>query len=194
MSLKERIYSILVVSAAESFNASLSELLPRSDYYPVNIVSNISAAKRIIAERGFDFVIINSPLPDENGIRFAIDTASIKTTVVLILVRNDAYAETVDKITEYGVFALPKPTSRQILTRALTWMASARERIRMHESRTHTLEDKINEIRIVNRAKLVLVSELHMDEAQAHRYIIKQAMDRCVARRTVAEEIIKMYT
>ena len=29
MSLKERLYSILVVSAAESFNASLSELPPK---------------------------------------------------------------------------------------------------------------------------------------------------------------------
>ena len=193
MSLKERIYSVLVVSAADNFNNSLSALLPRSDYYPVKIVSNAGSAGRALAERSYDFVIVNAPLPDENGIRLAIDTIAYKNTVVLLLVRTEVYGETLDKVTEHGVFALPKPTSKQILTRALAWMASSRERLRMQESETHTLEDKINEIRVVNRAKLLLVSELNMDEAQAHRYIIKQAMDRCVARKKVAEEIIRTY-
>ncbi|MBO4366983.1 MAG: ANTAR domain-containing protein [Clostridia bacterium] len=32
-----------------------------------------------------------------------------------------------------------------------------------------------------------------MSEPDAHKYIGKQAMDRCVTRRAVAEEIIKTY-
>jgi response regulator NasT len=52
----------------------------------------------------------------------------------------------------------------------------------------------MEEIRIVNRAKWLLISELKMTEPQAHRYIEKQAMDRCVPRRTVAEEIIRIYS
>jgi len=39
----------------------------------------------------------------------------------------------------------------------------------------------------------LLISELHMDEAQAHRYIEKSAMDRCVTKRVIAEEIIRTY-
>ena len=50
------------------------------------------------------------------------------------------------------------------------------------------------EIRIVNRAKWLLISELKLEEAQAHRYIEKQAMDRCVSKRVIAEEIIKTYS
>ena len=49
------------------------------------------------------------------------------------------------------------------------------------------------EIRIVNRAKWLLISELKMKEPEAHRYIEKQSMDRCVSKRIVAEEIIKTY-
>ena len=30
-------------------------------------------------------------------------------------------------------------------------------------------------------------------EPEAHRYIEKQAMDRCITRREIASEIIKMY-
>lgn len=52
----------------------------------------------------------------------------------------------------------------------------------------------MEEIRIVNRAKWILISEIKMDEADAHRYIEKQAMDRCVSKREVAESIIKTYS
>jgi len=51
----------------------------------------------------------------------------------------------------------------------------------------------MNEIRLVNRAKWLLISELKMTEPDAHRYIEKQAMDRCVSKRRIAEEIIKTY-
>ena len=54
MSLKERVYSVLIVSAAESFNDALSALLPNSKYSPTHFVSNVSAAKRALAERAYD--------------------------------------------------------------------------------------------------------------------------------------------
>ncbi|HHW45430.1 MAG TPA: ANTAR domain-containing protein [Clostridiales bacterium] len=194
MGLKERVYSVLVVSAAENFNNSLLSLLPESLYRPVHVVSSVSEAKRSIAERTYDFVLVNSPLPDENGARFAIDISTLKNSVVLLFVRSDIYAETFEKVVEHGVFVLSKPTSKHMVIQALEWMASARERLRAHETKTQTLEEKMAEIRIVNRAKLLLISEMHMDEPQAHRYIEKQAMDRCVTKRVIAEEIIKLYS
>ena len=194
MSLKERVYSVLIVSAAEGFNDALSALLPTSKYSPTNFVSNISAAKRALAERAFDFVIINSPLPDDIGTRFAIDTGSSKETVVLLMVRAELQAEIYDKVAEYGVFVLPKPTSKPTMTIALSWLSSAREKLRKTEKKTLSIEEKMEEIRIVNRAKWILIRELKLDEPEAHRYIEKQAMDRCISKRIVAEEIIKTYS
>ena len=194
MSLKERVYSVLIVSAAESFNDALSALLPTSKYSPTNFVSNISAAKRALAERAFDFVIINSPLPDDIGTRFAIDTGSSKETVVLLMVRAELQAEIYDKVAEHGVFVLPKPTSKPTMAIALSWLSSAREKLRKTEKKTLSIEEKMEEIRIVNRAKWVLIDSLKMTEADAHRYIEKQAMDRCISKREIAEEIIKTYS
>ncbi|MBQ2927928.1 MAG: ANTAR domain-containing protein, partial [Oscillospiraceae bacterium] len=57
-----------------------------------------------------------------------------------------------------------------------------------------SIEEKMEEIRIVNRAKWLLISELKFDEPGAHRYIEKQAMDRCVSRKDIAEEIITTYS
>lgn len=193
MSLKERVYSVLVVSAADNFNSALKDLLPESKYHPVHTVSNISTAKRIVAERVFDYVIVNSPLPDDNGTHFAVDVCAGKGTVVLLFVRNDVYAQVFNKVAEHGVFVLPKPTTKPTTIQALDWMASARERLRRFEKKSLSIEEKMEEIRLVNRAKWLLIDELKMSEPDAHRYIEKQAMDRCVSKREVAEEIIKTY-
>lgn len=65
--------------------------------------------------------------------------------------------------------------------------------MRKSEKKALSIEEKMEEIRIVNRAKWLLISELKMDEQGAHRYIEKQVMDRCISKRIVAEEIIKTY-
>ena len=72
-------------------------------------------------------------------------------------------------------------------------MSSARERLRKSEKKALSIEEKMEEIRIVNRAKWILIRELKLDEPEAHRYIEKQAMDRCISKRIIAEEIIKTY-
>ena len=193
MSLKERVYSVLVISAKENFNASLQSLLPESKYAPVQMVSSVSLAKRVLLERSFDFVFINTPLPDDFGTRFAIEISGNKGTVILLLVRNEVYEEVCDKVTEYGILTLPKPASKQMVAHTLNFMAGIRERLRKLEKKSLSMEEKMKEIRLVNRAKWVLIDELKMSEADAHRYIEKQAMDRCVSRREIAEEIIYTY-
>ena len=193
MSLKEQIYSVLVVSASEKFNQALPEVFPVSTFSPINCVSDVSAAKRAVSERSFDFVIVNSPLPDDAGVRFAIDTVTSYNTVVLFLAKAEQYPDAYDKLAEHGVFLLQKPLSKSVFQIAAGWLISARERVRKTEKKTLSIEEKMNEIRIVNRAKWLLISEVKMTEPDAHRYIEKQAMDRCIPRRRVAEEIIKTY-
>lgn len=194
MSLKERFYSILIVSATDSFTSALTDLVCETRYRPVHNVTSISAAKRILAEKTFDFIIINSPLYDDAGIRFAIDTCTAKSSAVLLLLKNDIHADVHDKVVEYGVFTLSKPVSKPTMLYALNWMESARERLRQSEKKTLSIEEKMLEIRLVNKAKWFLITELSMSEPDAHHYIEKQAMNRCITKRVIAEEIIKTYT
>ena len=193
MSLRERVYSVLVVSSSEKFNQSLSELFPLPTFSPVSAVTNLSAAKRAVAERNFDFVIVNSPLSDDSGMRFAIDTADSENTVVLLLTRAEQYGDACEKLVPHGVFLLQKPLSKTVFQAASGWLLSARERLRKNETKTISIEEKMSEIRLVNRAKWLLIGELKMTEPDAHRYIEKQAMDRCESKRAIAEEIIKTY-
>ena len=51
----------------------------------------------------------------------------------------------------------------------------------------------MEDIRVVNKAKWFLIEQLKMTEQEAHRYIEKQAMDRCVTKRVIAENILSTY-
>lgn len=63
-------------------------------------------------------------------------------------------------------------------------------------SGVYTYEDVrklVEEIRLMNRAKLILIKMRGMTENEAHRFIVHSAMDRCVKKRQVAEEIIAYH-
>ena len=89
---------------------------------------------------------------------------------------------------------MPKPMSKPWVSMALAWMASSKERLKKSEKKTTSIEEKMEEIRTVNRAKWLLIRELKMEEPEAHRFIEKQAMDQCVSKKSVALDIIKTYS
>lgn len=190
MVFSDQTYSVLVVSSAQKFNDALSPMLPYAEYYPVCYVSNVAAARREFLGRAYDFVIINAPLPDDYGTRFAIDVCSKSNTVALLLLRSDVYDEINAKVTPHGVFTLQKPTPVQTLQQGLHWMASARERLRKLEDKALSVEEKMEEIRLVNRAKWILIERMKMTESEAHHHIEKLAMDRCASRREIAWNIV----
>lgn len=190
----EDVYSVLVVSSNSRFNDAIISLLPYSEYYPVCFVSNIAAARREILARTYDFIIINAPLPDDVGTRFAIDICARTESVVLLLLKSDSYEQINSRVQPYGVFTLPVPTPMQTLKQGLKWMAAARERMRKMAKKALTIEEKMEEIRQVNRAKWILIEQLKMTEEEAHHHIEKQAMDRCCSKKEIALGIIKTYT
>lgn len=193
MPLKEYVYSVLLVSSSESFNTSFTALLPKKDYAPVDIVQSINHARRKISERAYDLIIINTPLPDDFGRKFAVDACTDRNTVAVLLVKSDIYDETYAKVLEHGVLTLRKPLSASTMNQALDWMRAISRRLGKLERKTLTLEEKMAEIRIVNRAKWALIESCKMTEADAHRYIEKQAMDRCITKRELAESILQTY-
>lgn len=186
-------YSVLVVSNQQKFNDALSSMLPPSEYYPVCFTSNIASARRQLLSRGYDLVIVNAPLPDESGTRFAIDASNRMDTVVLLLLRAENFEEVTARVTSHGVFTLQVPFPASSIRQGLKWMVSARERLRRMETKNLSIEEKMEEIRLVNKAKWLLIEQRNMHEADAHRYIEKQAMDCCTSKKEIAQNIIQSF-
>ena len=193
MNFTEHCYSVLLASSSVKSNASLLNLLPKNRYQPVTVATDASSARRYLLEQSFDIVIINTPLSDDFGTRLALDACENNSTGVLLLTKAEHYPDINARVSPYGVLTVSKPTSAQIITQSLWLLCSTRERLRRMEQKTASIEEKMEEIRIINRAKCMLIEQLKMTEKEAHRYIEKQAMDRCVTRRKIAENILSTY-
>ena len=193
MEFTERRYSVLLVSSSPKFNESMLALLSESRFYPVTAVSDVSSARRRLLENKYDIVIINAPLPDDFGTRLALYICENSGAGVLLLVKAEHYPDINGRVSPFGVLVLPKPTTSQAVSQSLQLLCGTRERLRRMEQKTASIEEKMEEIRIINRAKLLLMEQLKMTEKEAHRFIEKQATDRCVTRITIAQSILSTY-
>lgn len=169
-------------------------MLSRLNFEPVVNASTVSMARRAIAERPFDFVIINSPLKDDMGLNFAIDCNESHNAFVLFLVKNEIIEEISENMAKHGVFTLSKPLSRQSMENALRWLITAKFKLKGFEEKSAGIEKKMDEIRLVNKAKWLLISNEGMLEPEAHRFLEKEAMDHSVTKKYVAEAIIRKYS
>jgi len=71
--------------------------------------------------------------------------------------------------------------------------ASINGRLKQLQAENAKLKQKIEDIRIIDRAKCMLISYLSLSEQEAHRFIEKQAMDLRSTKRAIAEGILKTY-
>ena len=193
MVFQDRTYRVLVVSASDAFDRTVSDLLPRNDFWPVHMVKSCGEARRALLDQAYDIVLINAPLHDDFGMRLAIDLCNTSHAGVLLCVKSALYNDVYSKVTPHGVLTLSKPTSLPMITHSLRVLCALRERLRKLEAKQQSVEERMEEIRLVNRAKWLLIQCRGMTEEQAHRCIEKQSMDTRISKREVAQDIIKTY-
>ncbi len=194
MIFQEHTYAVLIVSSSEKMDNQLRALLSGGEYYPVHSAQSVGKARRFLLETNYDLVLVQTPLHDDYGVTFAIDVCTSSTAGVLLLVRNDAFEEINSKVMPYGVLSLSMPTSSAMAAQSLRMLCAQRERMRRMEQKQQSVEEKIEEIRLVNRAKWLLIECLSMAESDAQHFIEKQSMDQRISRRQAAENIIRTYS
>lgn len=190
---KKEPQSVLIVSGTEKGFEFIKKLLAPSLFSPVFSATSADAVKRMLIDGSFDLVIINTPLPDEFGTQLALDIASAHSSGILLIVRNDYFEQTSYAVEDSGILTISKPATAQNIYQAIKLLTAARARICELEQKEANLQAKMEEIRIVNHAKWILIDHLKMDEKTAHRHIEKQAMDRRLTRGEIAREIIATY-
>ncbi|MBR2832594.1 MAG: ANTAR domain-containing protein, partial [Oscillospiraceae bacterium] len=166
-------YSVLLVSASEKFNTATLPLLPPTDYWPVTLAGSVGEARRRLVDSSFDLILVNTPLPDDIGVDFSAEACAESDAGVLLLIKSELYEETYYRVLPSGVITLSKPTTVQMISQNLRVLCAMRERLRSMRRRQATVEEKIEEIRLINRAKWLLIESLHMTEPDAHRYITR---------------------
>ena len=191
MVFSDKTYSVLLVSASAPFNRSVLPLLPASRYYPVTQVADLRAARDCAPS---DLVIVNAPLPGADSLAYCAKLTEETDSAVLLLLPQAQLESVEDAALSSGIMTLGKPLSSSLLTQALKALCSMRERLRSREQKQQTVEQTIEEIKLINRAKWLLITCLNMTEDEAHRYIGKLAMQQKRQKRDIAESIIRTYS
>ena len=181
-------HSILIVSDSERFVTIVKNSLV--GFTTIDVRKNASAARRCALERYYNIMVIDSPLSDEMGESLAIDIAEKSHTSVLLVTPQELFDSLTEEVTDYGVLVVPKPFPTGRIDKAVRYLISIQDRYFEMEKKRLSLEDKMEELRLVSKAKILLVEREHMTEDEAHRFIGKQAMNRGVSRRKIAEEIL----
>lgn len=185
--------SVLLVTSSEKSLSFFMDILSHNAVSEVVTAQNCGKARRLLIERVFDLCIINAPLPDEFGENFAVSVASMGMSQVILLVKSDVYDEVSSQVESNGVFVVSKPVSKSMLWSVLKLANAAFNRMSTLNKENNQLLQKIEDIRLIDRAKCLLIEYLSMTEAQAHKYIEKQAMDLRVTKKAVANRILKTY-
>ena len=183
----------LIVSAGSTANQYLAQHVAEMGYQRPVFAASANAARRMIAEKPYEMILINAPLPDELGHELALFAVQNTRAGVLMMVKAGTADQVAQRVEQSGVLVLAKPFGRAMFSQTLRLGLASRRRMLGLRDENVQLQKKIEEIRLVDRAKCVLIQVLSMTEPQAHRYLEKEAMDRRVTRREVAEQVLRTY-
>ena len=183
---------ILLVSSSEKSVTFFLEIFAEIGV-EVSSVDTVQAARNQFLARDYAICVINAGVPGKEEEAFAREAIDVGLTQVLFLVREADFPAFSARNDALGIFTLAKPLGKKTLLAALRFAGLSRNRLlRMREDNVQ-LRGKLQETRLVDRAKCILIQYLNMTEAQAHKYIEKQAMDMRLTKLNVAENILKTY-
>lgn len=185
--------SVLVVSYNDKGKDVLVNLLKAHNFLHITTAKSGEEARRLLNEKVFELIAINTPLSDETGEQLALTAIEMTIAGVLLLVKAEIADDVSAKVEDYGVVVLAKPINRQLFFQTVKLVSASQKRLLGLKNENIKLQQKIEEIRLVDRAKCALIQYLNFTEPQAHRHIEKQAMDRRVTKREVAEGILNSY-
>ena len=183
----------LIVSSSEKGATFIQDMLAAALIRDFAIVNSCGEARRLLLERKYDLVVINAPLRDESGENLARHIAANGIAQTLLLVRSEFFEAVSGICEEDGVLTISKPVNRNVFWAALKFAGSAHNQLARVQAENNALKLRMEDIRIIDRAKCLLISYIRMSEQEAHRHIEKLAMDLRLSRRAVAEGIIKTY-
>lgn len=186
--------SILVLSRKlESANV-MKSFLCASNMRDITCIQDVSEARMTLQRKAFDIIIVDLPYTmDKHELSFVLSLSEAGDAFIIVLIKKEQYPMIRDKVEKFGVFTVSKPILADVFTQVLSFATAAKQRYQQYQVKNEKLLDKISEIKFVDRAKCLLIEHEYMSEAQAHKYIEKQAMNERMTRKSIAEQVIQKY-
>ena len=182
-------HSVLLVTKDSKLSQIVSVML-MAPLFEVDILSDFNEARRRVSERVYNIILAD--YAEGEGIDFALD-ASDSLSTILLLTPPAFFEEVSYRVEGYGIISVTNPFDQFYFYNMIKAAIAVQYKVQILSSQTTKLKNKMEEIKLVNRAKMLLMQNLNMTEQEAHRFIEKDAMDRSMKRTAIADEIIKRY-
>ena len=181
---------VLIITNGEKSAASLTAFLNSAGVRGRFVIAQSGTDARRQLSDAFDLVLVNTPLPDEFGSELAQFAAHETMAGVILITKGEIADAVADKVEGDGVFVLAKPVGRALFFQALHLIRAARSRVRDIARENDALRRRIEDIRLIDRAKCILIECCGMTEPEAHAYIEREAMNKRMHKRDVARGIL----
>ncbi len=185
--------ALIVSGSSQGLDVLVKMVVSCSGINNVSTITSGAEARRLVSNTDYSLIVINTSLSDEFGHELSIYLTEHTSSGIILLCKSTIADEISDRVIDYGVCVVPKPVNRTIFYQAIKLVSSTRARLVGYQRENNKLQVKIDEIKLVNRAKCVLMQYLKLTEPQAHRYIEKQAMDTRQTKKEVAKSILLRY-
>ena len=184
--------NVLIVSSSDKGGEAFASLITERCEARVCFAKSSKEGIQTLKEQNLALIVIVAPLPDEYGTHLARQAA--ESAAGVIFVARDANRGAVsEQLRRQGIFVFSLEMGRSMFGYAVDIMLALHFRLMLAAPRTERLQQQIQDIRAIDRAKCLLIQYADMTEQEAHRDIEKQAMDWRRTRREVADEILKSY-
>ena len=168
----------------------LKEMLQEEGYEVAGEAADGQKAVELASALKPDLVILDVKMPVLDGISAAEQIAAQQIAPVVILTAF-SQRELVERARDAGAMAyLVKPFTKADLVPAIEIAVSRFQEISALGTEVGTLRDRLEVRKILDRAKGLLQSECGLSEPEAFRWIQKTSMNRRVAMRAVAEDVL----
>lgn len=187
--------NLLIISASTKFAEKIGVLFQKEGFLEYTCVRSIGEGKRILIDLDVDLLIIDAPMPLEDATQFAIELARNRSFdySIIMLANAEIYEKNLYQAERLGIVTFKKPMDPRLLLQTMRLLLSMHVKIKRLENKADKLRQKLEDDHVISRAKILLVANLKMSEADAHHYIEKRAMDACVKKTKIAKEIIALY-
>ena len=182
---------VLVAEDEALIRLDLVELLTDEGYEVVGQAGDGEAAVKMARELEPDLVVMDVKMPVMNGIEAAEIIVDERIAPVVMLTAF-SQRDLVEQAREAGAMAyVVKPFDASDVVPAIEMAMARFAELRAVEDEVADLSERLESRKLVDQAKGLLQDSFGMTEAEAFRWIQKQAMDMRKSMREVAEGVIE---
>lgn len=183
--------NVLIISANKSAADTISAFIREAFGCEVRTAENEEQAREIFDSGApCELALIYSPLLSGSGTALAEYIVENTAANCILIMKSETAGKISDRMGRIGVITLARPFNKTSLWQIIRTIEIAMNRTYKLYAETVRLERALDEIRLIDKAKFMLMQYRSMTEEEAHTFLEQYAMNRRKKKTAAAAEII----